>query len=198
MLNRKASNLIFYGSLLGITVIVVIIRFAMLGALDSKIEAVEADSRYTQFLIDQVDEVVSENRGIQQDHLYELYNKVPEMFKDDILVNYVEAKLELVGVTAATIVDRDVDLETDPTFPSDSVFRDIQDDYQIVEVIVTFNTQDDPLTEDVNEASEQIEDFIDAIHESEQVFIISYVKFNDPDGGTNILVEINFLTFYKK
>ena len=129
---------------------------------------------------------------------YELFNRVPEVFIDDILVNYVEAQLELVGVTAASIVDRDVDLEPEPTFPSDSVFRDIQEEYNIIEVIVTFNTQDDPLTENVNEASEQIENFIDAIHESEQVFIISYVKFNDPEGGNNILVEINFLTFYKK
>ena len=64
MLNRKASNLIFYGSLLAITVIVVIIRFAMLGALDSKIADVESDSRFLQFLIDQVDEKVSENRYI--------------------------------------------------------------------------------------------------------------------------------------
>lgn len=197
MLNRKASNLIFYGSLLAITVVIVLIRFAMLGTMDSKIAAVESNSRYLQFLIDDVDTKVSENRGIQQDHLYELYNKVPESFDDDLLINYVVAKLELIGIDAGGF-DRDVDLDLSPTFPSDSIFRDLQDDYYVVEVQVSFNMVDDPLTPTINEVEKTIEDFINIVHDSEQVFIISLVNFNDPDGGSEILIEINFLAFYKK
>ena len=188
MLNRKASNYIFYGMLVAIALIVFLVRSAMLGNVNTRIEEVKAESRLTQMKIDLVDEVVSANRDIQENHLYELYNMVPEQYNDDILINYIVAQLELIGVTAAHELDRDIDINTEVTFPSDSVYRDLQEDFDIIEVQVYFNTDN----------LDQIEAFIDIIHNSEQVFIVSFVKYNEPDGVNLIGVEVHFLAFYAK
>ncbi len=190
MLNRKASNYIFYGMLVAIALIVFLIRSVMLGNVTSRIEEVKNSSRLLQNQIDLVDVIVAENRDIQENHLYELYNSVPEEYDDDILVNYIYAQLEIIGVTAAGVIDREIDIKLpeDITFSSDSVYRDLQDDFDVYEVQVYFNTED----------LVQIEALIDIIHNSEQVFIVSFVKYNEPDGVNLIGVEIHFLAFYAK
>ena len=188
MLNRKASNYIFYGMLVAIALIVFLVRSVMIGNVNGNIEEVQNASRLLQNQIDMVYEIVAENRDIQENHLYELYNMVPENYNDDILINYIVAQLELIGVTAANELDRDIDINTEVTFPEDSVYRDLQEDFDIIEVQVYFNTDN----------LEQVEAFIDIIHNSEQVFIVSFIKYNEPDGVNLIGVEIHFLAFYAK
>ena len=74
------------------------------------------------------------------------------------------------------------------TFPIETIFNDLQADFKIVEVQVFFTTQDDST----------IEDFIDLIYNSDQVFIVNNIEYFTPDGENFIGVSINFLAFYEK
>jgi hypothetical protein len=188
MLNRKASNILFYGSLAVILVVVLLIRTVVLAQLDDRIASIEEDNRTVQQQIDDLREIVQENKDQDVDHIYELYQQVPNIYNEIELNYYTIAQLELVGITAENEIQRTVDPNADVTFALDSDFSDLQEEFKIVEVTVTFNTYDLSL----------VDDFIDRLYQEEQVFIVNYIDFNTPqDGGELITVEIKFLAFYE-
>lgn len=186
MLNRKTSNYIFYGTLALILIVAVAIRFFVLGSLDSSIEAVDASNTKIQQQIDDLKYVVQENRDVQIDELYELYGQVPNMYDQTELTYFTIAQLEVVGITEDSETLRTVVVDDTVTFPTDSEFDKIQDDFLVVEVEIYFNTY----TVDV------VDQLIDMLYESEQVFIVNAIEYYSPDGTNYIGVTVNFLAFY--
>lgn len=200
MLNRKASNYIFYGMLLAIAAIVLLIRLVLLGNLNARIDEVQYLSTQQQAMIDIVDERVSENLGKQEGHLYDLYSQIPQKFDYFGLSFKTVANLELAGVTEEEDIGREVTIETDPTFPTDSVFSEIQEDFDIIKVHVYFNRLElDPEDPEFDpEALDPVDEFINLLYESEQIFIVSEIRYTTPDGGNYVGVSISFLAFYEK
>ena len=186
MLNRKTSNYIFYGSLALILLIAVVIRVVALGSLNSRIDIVTASNRTTQANIDALRDVVQENKTVQTDQLYELYGNVPNIYDQTELTYYTIAQLEVVGITENSETLRTVSVNPDVTFPVDTEFANIQEDFKVVEIEVYFNTY----TVDV------VDEFIDLLYESEQVFIVNSIEYYSPDGTNYIGVTVNFLAFY--
>jgi hypothetical protein len=186
MLNRKTSNYLFYGSLLLILAVVVLIRTVAVSSLNAGIEDVTLDNRTIQNQIDALEEIVQDNKDIQIDHLYDLYGQVPNIYNKTELTFYTIAQLELVGITENPETLRAVTVDDTVTFPVDTEFDDLQDDFLVVEVEVYFNT----LSVDV------VDEFIDLLYQSEQVFIVNSIEYYSPDGTNYIGVTVNFLAFY--
>ncbi len=188
MLNRKASNVLLIGTLAIILAVVLLIRFTVLAQLNDQIASIERDNRLVQNQIDNLREIVQENKDQGIDHVYELYQQVPKLYNDIELEYYTIAQLELVGITAEKEILRSVNADDTVTFPADSEFTALQEDFKIVEVTVTFNTSDLTL----------VDEFIDGLYQDEQVFIVSYIDFDTPDQIQDLItVEIRFLAFYE-
>ena len=131
MLSRKTSNALFYGTLLIIFVVVVLIRMVTLGTLNAKIDDITLSNRSIQTQIVELETIVQENKDTQTDHLFELYRIVPLIYNKSDLSNFTKAQLELVGITAETETLRDVDVYDDVTFPVSSIFTELQLKFKI-------------------------------------------------------------------
>lgn len=187
MLNRKTSNYIFYGTLALILIVVFAIRMVTLTNLNANIEKIEKSNREIQDQIDDLKDQVQENKDVQIDQLYELYDMVPNFYSQTELTFYTIAQLEQVGITEHSDTLRSVTVDDQVTFPVESKFTEKQADFKIVEVEVYFNTY----TVDV------VDEFIDLLYQSDQIFIVNSIEYYSPDGENFIGVTVNFLAFYE-
>jgi len=187
MLNRKISNYLFYGSLVLIVAIVVLVRVFALGSVKDKIEILEESNIYLQTQNNTLEEQVEEYKDIQTDHLYELYGKTPNYFSQADLTYYTISQLELLGISEELDYQRTVTINSEISFDGDSVFSTVSTDFKVVEIQVLFNTLDV-----IN-----VEDFIDSLYNSEQVFIVNKVEYTTPVGNAYITASISFLAFYE-
>ena len=188
MLNRKTSNYIFYGTLIAILLAVLVIRTVSLANINGNIEDVTVSNRQVQAQIDDLKDVVQENKDVQIDQLYELYDKVPNFYSQTELTYFTIAQLEQVGITEEGDTLRTVTVDDSVTFPVDSSFAELQQDFKVVEVEVYFNT----ISVDV------VDEFIDLLYQSDQIFIVNSIEYYSPDGENFIGVNVNFLAFYEK
>ena len=188
MLNRKISNYLFYFFLVAIVLTVFAVRTVTIGGINDKIDTLETSNIILQAQIGAIEELVEDNKDIQISHLYELYNQVPNIFSRDSLIAYTDAQLELVEVTQAGDMQRNVELNEGVTFPGESAFSLLQLDFKVVEVKVSFSTDDEQV----------IQDFIELLFNSDQIFIINHIEYFTPDGEDYIHVSIDFLAFYDK
>jgi len=186
MLNRKTSNYIFYGTLVLILVVSLLIRVTVLNNMNASIDEVTLSNRQIQADIDALKDTVQDYKDVQTDQLYELYDQVPNIYNQTDLTYYTIAQLELVGITESSETLRTVLVDSEVTFPVNSEFSKIQKDFLVVEVEVYFNTY----TVDV------VDQFIDLLRQSEQVYIVNSIEYYSPDGTNYIGVTINFLAFY--
>lgn len=188
MMNRKFSNYLFYIVLVIIAGGIFAVRSATIGNIDSKIASLETQNLLLQAQISNIEELVEDNNDVQIDHLYELYNQVPNVFSIADLTYYTTAQLELVGISENADMQRSVLINQGVTFSEDTIFRDLQTEFNVVEVQIFFTTQDDSV----------IEAFIDLLYNADQVFIVHNIEYFTPDGENFIGVSINFLAFYEK
>ncbi len=187
MLNRKVSNYLYYGILILIVGTVLLIRSITLGNINAKITQLEESNISLQKTNDDLEKSVEEYKDIQINHLYELYGQVPNYYSQTELTHYTFAMLEVIGINESVDFQREVDPDSEVTFTDGTTFKQLQEDFKIVEVQVYFTTMDDSV----------IEEFIDLLFNSEQVFIVSSIEYYSPDGINYIGVKINFLAFYK-
>lgn len=187
MLSRRTSNMIFYGILIAILLVVVVARFVLVGAMNTKIADTKLSNRSLQNQIESKEQAVQNNKDIASDHLYELYDKVPEIYNKDELIYYTTAQLELLGIMEEFDVPRRVDIDEEVEFTSLSAFSDIQNEFKIVEVNVYFETSDLLI----------VDEFIDRLYSSEQIFVVNDIEYYNFTGFSDVGVNINFLAFYK-
>ena len=187
MLNRKISNYMFYAILVVIVASVLLIRSITLGNINDKIDQLKAANIILQMTNDNLEKTVEENKDIQINHLFELYGKVPNQFSQTELTYFTIAQLEAIGINESVDYQRSVYVDGELTFQADSTFGKLQEDFKIVEVQVYFTTLD----------TDVIEEFIDLLYNSEQVFIVNSIEYTSPDGFNYIGVTLNFLAFYE-
>ncbi len=188
MLNRKLSNYLFYFILVAIAGTILLVRTFTIGNIDQKIADLETSNLLLQAQISSIEEIVEDNNDIQIDHLYELYSQVPSSLSITELTYYTIAQLELVGVTEEADMQRSVIVDPEVTFPDQTLFSNLQDEFKVVEIQVFFTILDDSV----------IEEFIDLLYNADQVFVINNIEYYTPDGENFIGVTINFLAFYEK
>jgi len=177
----------FYAILVLIAAVVFGIRSIALGTMNSKTDDLEVSNILLQIQIDELEKIVEENKYNQINHLYELYDKVPNYFVPFELNLYTSALLESIGINESFDDNTDVYIKEDKDFIDGTLFGDLQDRFRIIEVQVEFNIMN----------TEVLEEFIDLLHNSEQVFIVNFIDYSSPDGENFITVNINFLAFYK-
>ena len=186
MLNRKLSDYLFYGVLVIIVGLVLLVRSVVLGDLESKITVLEDSNIALQQENDALEALVEEYKNVQVDHLYELYGEVPNHYSQTELTYYTIALLESIGIDETVDFQRAVYVDTDVSFSAESIFKEMEESFEVVEVQVYFTTLDTSV----------IEDFVDLLYNSEQIFILSRIEYTTPDGVNYIGVTINFLAFY--
>lgn len=187
MLNRKVSNYLFYGILVIIVGAVLITRSITIGNINEKITQLENANIVLQAMNDDLEKDVEAYKDFQMNHLYELYSEVPNHYSQTELTYYTIAQLETVGVDESVDFQRSVFVNSEVTFSEGSPFFPLQEDFKIVEVQIYFTT----LNTDV------VEELMDLLHNSAQVFIVNTVEYTAPDGVNYIGVTINFLAFYE-
>ena len=187
MLNRKISNYMFYAVLVVIVASVLLVRSITLGNINDKIDQLKAANIILQMTNDNIEKTVEENKDIQINHLYELYGKVPNQFSQTELTYFTIAQLEAIGINESVDYQRSVYVDGELAFETDWTFGILQEDFKIVEVQVYFTTLD----------TDVIEEFIDLLYNSEQIFIVNSIEYTSPDGFNYIGVTLNFLAFYE-
>ncbi len=93
--------------------------------------------------------------------------------------------LESIGINESENYNRSVTVKNyfNPTLSS---LADVYGDYTIVRVDVSFTTDD----------VTQVEDFIDILYQSEQLFILEAVDYTDTKGEYLKQMNISFLAIY--
>lgn len=201
MLSRKTSNMIFYVSIAAILALILVIRFLSIGTLNGQITSLTNQNRSLRTQIEQLEQEVQDNKDIASNHLYELYDQVPETYNYSVLSKYTQAQMELVGILREDGVEPVIDITDDPddvTFPVDSVFTELQQQFRIVKVQVSFNVKiEDVPAEEESQQLQVVDDFIEQLYGSEQVFIVNFIQYQTPDDDDFVQVQVNFLAFYK-
>lgn len=186
MLNRKLSDYLFYGALALILLGVFVIRTISLGNINGRIDEIELSNISLNAQINALEKVVEENKDLQSDHLYELYNRVPSYYTTHELEYSLRSYLQQIGITDTSDTEPDVTVSEPLLLGDDPRFLELNNTYTTVQVEVTFNTYDLNL----------VEDLLVRLLESDQVFLINAITFNTPDGENPVGVEIQLYTFY--
>ena len=186
MLNRRLSEYIFYGSLALITIVILLINLVVMGNINEKIDSTNQSNINLAKEITALEEIVQDNRNVQTSHLFDLYNKVPGVFSGNELNLKTIALLEEIGITEETDTNRDVLVDQQVVFAQESIFYELSESYKFVEVEVFFTT----------DSSDYVVQFIDALYDSDQIFIVRNVAYNIPEGEDYLGITITFLAMY--
>ena len=185
MRNRKLSEYIFYGILVVITLIVYLLRVSIVGGQRELIDQTDHENIALQAQIDELNELVQSYKDYQTSHLYDLYDIIPNDFSAELLTYKTVWMLESIGINESENYNRSVTVKNyfNPTLSS---LADVYGDYTIVRVDVSFTTDD----------VTQVEDFIDILYQSEQLFILEAVDYTDTKGEYLKQMNISFLAIY--
>ncbi len=186
MLNRKLSEYLFYGSLALITIIVLLINLTLMGNIDEKIDKVNKENISLNLQIEELTEIVQDNKNAQTSFIYELYDQVPGVYSGTELTYETIAIMEKLGITESNDYARQVFVNDTITFRDTSIFYELSQKYQFVEVEIFFTTQD----------AQVVKDLLDALYESNQIFIVDQITYKVPDGEDFLGITINVLTMY--
>jgi hypothetical protein len=186
MLNRKATNYIFYGILVGIVGVVFLVRFFALGSINGKIDEVHSENVQLQSQIETLEILVAENRDVQTEDIYLLYDLVPNVYTSEALTYKVVSMLEVLGISESDDYQRTIYINDNPSFPGGSELEQINSQYKVVQVEVYFTSN----------LGGTINQFLDDLYNDEQLFIVRNLNFDVGLGGEYTGVSINFLAIY--
>ena len=186
MLNRRFSEYLFYGILLVIGGILVALRVLIVGSLETKIEEYNNNNISLQLQIDSLEALVQDNKNIQTSHLYELYDIIPNVYSEEILIYKTVAMLEQLGVDESNDYNRTVYVNQQVSFSDSGDFYELSQDYHIVRVEISFTTDDLDI----------VRTFIDTLFTSEQLFIIESVSYDNTTNTYSSEMQISFLAIY--
>lgn len=187
MLSKKLSDYIFIGAVLFIIITVFVVRILILNQYDSRIENAENDIIRLESQITQVSALVDDNRNDQLSSMVEMYQVTPSEYNGGQLVNYVYGMLELSNIKRDNNLLREVSIQSSSLFPDDSDFRNVPSTLTPYRFRVNVEV----------ESFDYIEDFIDRMHNSEQLFIIETFEYTIPEESVDpIEVNLYFITYY--
>lgn len=185
MLNRRLSDYLFYGTLTIIALFIILLRIAVVGGQRDRIAQLDRENIQLQAQIDNLNELVQDNKYIQTSHLYDLYDTVPNVFSEELLRYKTAAMLEQLGIDESENFNRVIDVVTDVQV-GDSALASVAKDYTIVQVNISFTTDDINLVTQI----------IDHLYNSEQLFIIDSVDYTETNGEFSQEMTISFLAIY--
>lgn len=186
MLNRKFNDYIFIGVLLIIAVVVFGIRSVVLGGVKTDIAKYERSNITLNKQINRLEQVVEEKKDVQKDTLFELYHSVPSYYSYDELYFNILSQLYLENITDSTDFNSNVSIEESVFARDVPGYSDLDADFKIVEITVSFNILQ----------AETIENFIERLYNSDQVYIINEVEYSPPQEGELTTASVKFFTFY--
>ena len=185
MLNRRLSDYLFYGTLAIIGFLIILLRIAVVGGQQDRIDQLNRQNIQLQAEIDELNELVQENKYIQTSHLYDLYDTIPNVFSEELLRYKTAAMLEQLGIDESEDFNRTIDVVTEVNI-GDSALASVAKNYSIVRVDISFTTDD----------ISYITAIIDHLYNSEQLFIIDSVDYTETNGEFSQEMSVSFLAIY--
>jgi len=167
-------------------VIILLIRSVTLGVKLQDISDLERNNISLQKRIDLLEQTVQENKDVQTNDLYELYDIIPNIYSGPELENKTYAILESLGVNESDDMQRTVYVNEYVNLDGQTDFADLVDDYYVVEVRVSFTTVD----------VDVLANFIDELYNAEQLFIISDLNYTVPIDENFVEVQVHFYAIY--
>lgn len=186
MLNRRATNYIFYGILVGVIGLVILARFLLLGSINDINADTHQENISLQNQITDLEILVAENRDKQTEDLYLLFDQIPNSYSYESLENKTRAIFEKLGIDESDDYQRFIQIDDDPVIPADSVLEQYSASYKLVEVMVFFSSNESGL----------IPDMLDAIYENNQLFIVTNLNFDVGLGFDYTGTTVRFLAIY--
>jgi len=186
MLNRRLSDYLFYGTLAAIALVIFLIRSIVIGNMNSEIDTLQTENIRLQREIDALSELVQDNRDVQTSHLYDLYATVPNVYSAQTLTYKTVSMLEELGITEEDDLQRTVFINDVLSISGNSEFQTVLQDYYIVEVQVSFTTTNPTI----------INDLIDMVYSSDQLFIINDVEYTVPTTENFVEMYFSFFAVY--
>ncbi len=189
MLSKRASDIIMVGIIAVIAIVIVVVRFQVIGAFDERIE--EAEERNAGI----EEEIAGHTRILETYYRDEvlpgwstLSRNVPAVYTEESLLTYVYGILEMEGINRR---DEDKDLYVrvyeNVTFPSGSAF------HSPARGLVGHRVHIDFFSADVEMAHRVVESF----HDLDHLFVLMDVEFSIPEEGETTRIRLNFATFYQ-
>lgn len=188
MLNRKLSDYIFIGIMLGILLFVLGIRTVALGAINNNILELEGSNITLSKRITKLETKVELYKDVQSDRLFNLYHNVPSYYSYNELYFNVLTQMYLVGINDTPEFNSKVTIEEEVGDVRIPGYDTINSGFKVVEVQLSFNVL----------SVSTVEDLLDNLYNSEQVFIVNAITFNIPDEILEdyVTVQLSFYTFY--
>lgn len=189
MLNRKLSNYIYYGVVASVIVVIFIIRILSVGAINNRIDELKKENVKLSAQIETLNDEVQTYYNYQSDYIYNLYKEVPSVYSEQTLEFKITSKLERLGITENPDFRRTFPTPTKDVNISNVILKDFKNDYDFVEIQVSFVTED----------PDHVTDFIDLMYEDEQLFILNRVAYSVPqEEGDYITVTLSYFAVYVK
>lgn len=186
MLNRKLSNYFLYIVILLIVIIIYLIRSVMLGNLEEKIDDLDRENAVLQTQIVELEQIVEENRYVDQSFLYELYREVPDAYNETQLVYDTNALLELAGISLDAMTLRTSSINPEVSIPESSPISSLASDYKVVEIAVFFSSDD----------LSKIQAFIEVLEETNQLYILNTLNYSYPFEGESVPIQLSYYAFF--
>ena len=186
MLNRRLSDYLFYGTLAAIALVIFLIRSVVIGNMNAEIDNLQTENINLQREIDALSELVQDNRSVQTSHLYELYNTVPNVYSAQSLTYKTVAMLEELGINEEDDLQRTIFIDDTVSFATNQQFQSTLQNYYVVEVQVSFTTTNPAI----------INDLIDLVYASDQLFIINDVEYTVPTTDNFVPMYFSFFAVY--
>jgi hypothetical protein len=189
MLNRKLSNYIYYGVVASVIVVIFIIRILSVGAINNRIDELKKENVILSAQIETLNDEVQTYYNYQSDYIYNLYKEVPSVYSEQTLEFKITSKLERLGITEHPDFRRTFPTPSKDVNISNVILKDFKNDYDFVEIQVSFVTEDPDL----------VTDFIDLMYDDEQLFILNRVAYSVPqEEGDYITVTLSYYAVYVK
>lgn len=187
MLSKRFNDILFVLILIVAIGGVILMRFILLGNIDTRIESTVNDNNQIESRINTLQSLVSQHGEETLPSISELHMLAPEEYNRDQLSFYMMAQLEKAGISDVTSRQRSISISENVTFPQDSRFRQSSNYFDTYRIHIQF------VSEDVDE----VYNLINAMTETTQLFILQSVDYPIPNEGQPEIINIYFITFYR-
>ena len=186
MLSKRFNDILFVLILIIAVGGVFLMRFLLLGNIDTRIEDTESNNVNMETRINELTRLVDQHGQETLPSMTEMHRYIPHAYDRDQLLFYIMAQLEFSGVSDITDFNRRVVITENPSFPEGTEFRTMSNQLDAYRIQVQFSDTD----------TERLHTFLEQMDSAAQYFILQSVQYEIPS-GERVTFTINYVTFYR-
>jgi len=186
MLSKRFNDILFVLILVVAVAGVFLMRFLLLGNIDSRIDSTVSDNNSMETRINELTRLVDQHGQETLPSMTEMHRFIPHDYDRDQLLFYIMAQLEFSGVSDVTDFNRRVTITENPAFPEGTEFRAMSNQLDAYRIQIQFNDTD----------LDRLHTFLEQMDDADQYFILQSIQYDLPTGQT-VTFTINYVTFYR-